>query len=592
MSILNIISLLGGLALFLFGMSTMSSGLEKLSGGRLEMLLERLTNNIFKGILLGTVVTGIIQSSSATTVMVVGFVNAGMMKLGQTVGVIFGANIGTTVTSMILSLGDIQSGNVLLQLLKPTSLAPIISVIGTALLFFSSNEKRRDLGLIFVGFGVLFFGMNTMEAAVVPLKDMPEFISMITMFSNPVVGVATGAILTAIIQSSSASVGILQALTSTGAIRFSAAAPIILGQNIGTCITAILSSLRANKNAKRAAMIHLYFNLIGTIVFLTIMYMVQTFIHLSFWDDIMTRGSIAIFHLFFNVFTTALLLPFNRLLVKLAMITIRDDAEQGAPEISVLDERFLASPSLALEKSRDVVVSMGHVAQSNFKRSAELETVGYDAKKIESIKHSEEILDKNEVKIDNYLIKLTDRELTGDESFLISELLHSVVDFERIGDHSVNIMQTLQGMHRADMTFSGAAKTELLTILAAVDDILDLAVQSYENYDIQKAMRIEPLEQVIDTLTEVMRARHIERLKRGECTVEIGMSFLELLISLERISDHCSNIGVYVVQQRRKGFNYETFDSHEYKRNLHRGWEADYTATYNEYKGKYLHNIR
>lgn len=593
MDFTNVITLLGGVALFLFGMSFMASGLEKMSGGRLERILERMTSNVFKGVLLGALVTAVIQSSSATTVMVVGFVNAGIMKLAQTVGIIMGANIGTTATALILSLNDISSSFVLLRLLKPSSLAPIISILGVILYMFSSRGGRKNTaGQILLGFGVLFFGMLTMETAVAPLKDIPEFGRILTQFSNPLLGLLAGMLLTAIIQSSSASVGILQALSTTGAIPFSAAVPIILGQNIGTCVTALISSIGANKNAKRAAIIHLYFNIIGTVIFLIGIYSIQAIFKLPFWDDIVTRSTIAVFHLVFNIVTTVILLPFSKGLIWLANRTIRDKEEMDEPEESrVLDERFLSSPSVALARAHDAVVQMGRLASLNFSDSVSLLN-NYDEKVVERIKTRENDLDTMEVAIENYLLKLTDRELTDKENLTHMQLLHSTGDVERIGDYAINVMEAAQEKAKLGASFSDMAKKELKAISSAVEEIMNLTLESYIHDDIEEAQRIEPIEQVIDRMTDLLKTRHIARLKKGVCQTESGTLFLELLINFERIADHCSNIALYIIQANISSGQASFFDSHEYVRKLHQGKKDEYNSVYAEYEREYLEPIR
>ncbi len=594
MDFTNVITLLGGVALFLFGMSFMAGGLEKMSGGRLERILERMTSNVFKGVLLGTMVTALIQSSSATTVMVVGFVNAGIMKLAQTVGIIMGANIGTTATSLILGMNDIDSGFFLLRLLKPSSLAPIISVIGVMLYMFSSRGGKKNIaGQIFLGFGVLFFGMLTMETAVAPLKDIPEFADILMRFTNPLLGLLAGMLLTAIIQSSSASVGILQALSTTGAIPFSAAAPIILGQNIGTCVTALISGIGASKNAKRAALIHLYFNIIGTVIFLIGIYAVQAVFTLPFWDDIVNRSMIASFHLVFNIGSTLVLLPFSKGILWLATKSLREtgEREDEGPASGVLDERFLTSPSVALARAHDAVVHMGRLASLNFSDSVLL-LENCDEKITERIKTRENDLDILEVAIEHYLLKLTDRELTDRENMLHMQLLHSTGDVERIGDYAINIAEAAQEKSKLGTSFSGSALKELKAISSAVEEILNLTIDSYIHDEVEEANRIEPIEQVIDLMTEMLKTRHIARLKKGNCQTEAGALFLELLINFERIADHCSNIALYVIQANISSGQAGFFDSHEYVRKLHQGKKDEYNRVFAEYESTYLEPLR
>ena len=584
MSIADIVSMLGAIATFLFGMTTMSDGLEKLSSGRLESILERLTSNVFKGVLLGALVTGLIQSSAATTVMCVGFVNAGIMKLRQTVGIIMGANIGTTVTAQLLRLGDISEDNIVLMFLKPSFLGPILAALGILFYMFIKGGHKKTVGQIVLGLGLLFIGMETLEAAVSPLQDLPEFQSLFVAFANPFLGVLVGAVVTALIQSSSASVGILQAISSTGVVTFDIAIPLIMGQNIGTCVTALLSSIGASKNAKRTAMIHLSFNIIGTVFFLVVLYAGNALFHFPFWTAVMDRGSIANLHLAFNVACTALLLPFNGLLVKLVEHLVPGDADER--EVSVLDERFLSSPSLALEKAHDAVVQMGAFALDNYRLSVEL--LGqYDTKKLERLNETEVALDKLEGTLDNYLVKLTDRALTPEESKKVSELLHTVSDFERIGDYSVNISESATVLHDRGISFSPAAQKELAAMTGAVGETLEKAAACYESRSGELASQVEPLEEVVDLMRDELRSRHIERLKAGECTVELGSQFLELLINLERISDHCSNVAINIIRQTAHKGDLILTDSHAYMRMLHRGESQEFDEMFEAYRKKY-----
>lgn len=586
MGVLDVLSLFGGLALFLYGMTIMGSGLEKISGGRLERILEKLTSKVIYGVLVGTAVTGIIQSSSATTVMVVGFVNAGIMSLNQAVGVIMGANIGTTVTAQILRMGDISSDLLVLQLLKPTSLAAIVAVIGFILFFSSKKGFKHDLGQILLGFGILFYGMSRMEGAVVPLKDSPAFINLFTTFSNPIFGILIGAAVTAIIQSSSASVGILQALSSTGVIPFSAAAPIILGQNIGTTVTALLSSIGASRNGKRAALIHLYFNVIGTAVFIAVLYGIKQF--LPFWDDPVDRGTIANFHTIFNFGTVILLFPFTNFLVKLAQKTIpnkpNDDEE---PELEVLDPRFLASPSLALDKAHETVVQIAYLAQKNMSRAVKMLSEP-DEQKMTRLMDTEEVIDRADSRLGNYLIALTERDLTMQESRMQTDLLRSVSDFERIADYIVNVAEISPSLTKNKLSQCGMS--DLTAMFDAISEILKLTVKTYSERDVNSAYLIEPLEQVIDGMTSLLRSRHIERLKRGICGAEQGTSFVEMLVNLERIGDHCSNIAVSVIATY--GEDTEDFDSHEYVRKMHHENAFEFNKNYAEFENRYLKPLR
>ncbi|WP_347563618.1 Na/Pi cotransporter family protein [Pseudoflavonifractor sp. 524-17] len=584
MSLTNVISMFGAIATFLFGMTTMTDGLEKLSSGRLESILERLTSNVFKGVLLGALVTGLIQSSAATTVMCVGFVNAGIMKLRQTVGIIMGANIGTTVTAQLLRLGDISSDNFFLLLLKPATLGPILAVIGIFFYMFLSGGRKKVVGQIILGLGLLFIGMKTLETSVAPLQEMPEFQALFVAFSNPVLGVLVGALVTALIQSSSASMGILQAMTSTGVVTFNIAVPLIMGQNIGTCITALLSSIGASKNARRTAGLHLLFNVLGTAFFLVVLYGGNALFHFPFWLSGMDRGSIANLHLAFNLGCTALLLPFNRLLVVLVERIIPGDADQR--EVSVLDERFLSSPSLALEKCHEAVVQMGRFAQENYHLAVELLT-HYDAKKLERLNETEVALDKLESLLDNYLIKLSDHSLSPAESAHVSELLHTLSDFERIGDYSVNLSECAALLHNRGLTFSGTAKIELASMTSAVGETIDRAVECYEHRSPEEAIWVEPIEEVVDLMRDELRLRHVERLKNGTCTVELGSQFLELLINLERISDHCSNIALYIIRQTAPRDALIRTDSHAYIHDLHHGMDKEFDQMFQKYRKKY-----
>ena len=579
----------GAIATFLFGMSTMTDGLEKLSSGRLEHILERLTSNVFKGVLLGAVVTGLIQSSAATTVMCVGFVNAGIMKLEQTVGIIMGANIGTTVTAQLLRLGDIDADNIVMMFLQPSFLGPILAVVGIIFYMFIKSGHKRIVGQIVLGLGLLFIGMNTMSSAVEPLKDLPEFQAMFTAFSNPLLGVAVGAAITALLQSSSASMGILQAISTTGVVSFNIAMPLIMGQNIGTCITALISSVGASKNAKRTAMIHLFFNIIGSVFFLVVLYAGNALFRFPFWENTMDMGSIANLHLAFNIACTALLLPFHRQLVKLVKAVVPGDAEER--ELSVLDDRFLSSPSLALERAHDAVVQMSEFARDNYRLAVEL-IWKFDAKKLERLNETEVALDKLEGLLDNYLVKLTDRALTAEESTRVSELLHTLSDFERIGDYAVNVSESAVVLHDRNITFSPQARAELERLTAAVGETLDKTVACYQSRQRTLAVQVEPLEEVVDLIAATLKNRHVERLKAGECTIELGTQFLELLINLERMSDHCSNVALHILRQTSSPDDKVRIDSHAYMHELHHGgFNQEFDDLFQEYRTKYFQPI-
>lgn len=589
MDIANIVAMFGAIATFLFGMSTMTDGLEKLSSGRLEHILERLTSNVFKGVLLGAVVTGLIQSSAATTVMCVGFVNAGIMKLEQTVGIIMGANIGTTVTAQLLRLGDIDADNIVMMFLQPSFLGPILAVVGIIFYMFIKGGHKRIVGQIVLGLGLLFIGMNTMSSAVEPLKDLPEFQSVFTAFSNPLLGVAVGAAVTALLQSSSASMGILQAISTTGVVSFNIAMPLIMGQNIGTCITALISSVGASKNAKRTAMIHLFFNIIGSVFFLVVLYAGNALFRFPFWENTMDMGSIANLHLAFNIACTALLLPFHRQLVKLVKAVVPGDAEER--ELSVLDDRFLSSPSLALERAHDAVVQMSEFARDNYRLAVEL-IWKFDAKKLERLNETEVALDKLEGLLDNYLVKLTDRALTAEESTRVSELLHTLSDFERIGDYAVNVSESAVVLHDRNITFSPQARAELERLTAAVGETLDKTVACYQSRQRTLAVQVEPLEEVVDLIAATLKNRHVERLKAGECTLELGTQFLELLINLERMSDHCSNVALHILRQTSSPDDKVRIDSHAYMHELHHGgFNQEFDDLFQEYRTKYFQPI-
>lgn len=589
MNIANIVAMFGAIATFLFGMSTMTDGLEKLSSGRLEHILERLTSNVFKGVLLGAVVTGLIQSSAATTVMCVGFVNAGIMKLEQTVGIIMGANIGTTVTAQLLRLGDIDADNIVMMFLQPSFLGPILAVVGIIFYMFIKGGHKRIVGQIVLGLGLLFIGMNTMSSAVEPLKNLPEFQSVFTAFSNPLLGVAVGAAVTALLQSSSASMGILQAISTTGVVSFNIAMPLIMGQNIGTCITALISSVGASKNAKRTAMIHLFFNIIGSVFFLVVLYAGNALFRFPFWENTMDMGSIANLHLAFNIACTALLLPFHRQLVKLVKAVVPGDAEER--ELSVLDDRFLSSPSLALERAHDAVVQMSEFARDNYRLAVEL-IWKFDAKKLERLNETEVALDKLEGLLDNYLVKLTDRALTAEESTRVSELLHTLSDFERIGDYAVNVSESAVVLHDRNITFSPQARAELEKLTAAVGETLDKTVACYQSRQRTLAVQVEPLEEVVDLIAATLKNRHVERLKAGECTIELGTQFLELLINLERMSDHCSNVALHILRQTSSPDDKVRIDSHAYMHELHHGgFNQEFDDLFQEYRTKYFQPI-
>lgn len=583
MDIFDVLTMLGGLALFLYGMHTMGEGLTKVSGGKLERILEKLTSNPFKAVLLGAMVTAVIQSSSATTVMVVGFVNSGIMKLNQAIGIIMGANIGTTITSWILSLSGIESDNLFMQFLKPSNFAPILALVGIAFIMFLNSQKKKDIGMILIGFAVLMFGMDTMSGAVKPLADVPEFTGLLTMFSNPVLGMLAGAFLTAVIQSSSASVGILQALCATGSITYGTAFPIILGQNIGTCVTALISSVGANKNARRAALVHLYFNIIGTAVFMILFYSINAVVSFDFFGDVAGPAGIAVIHTVFNVFATLILLPFARGLEKLAYITIREDEDEKEKKEmgSLLDERFLEQPAFAMERCRQVAAAMAELSQKALTEAISLITK-YDEKKAKAVYRMEDEVDHYEDLLGSYLVKLSSRNLTEKDSRSLSTILHCIGDFERISDHAINIEESARKLYDQKLKFSEKAVGEVQVFTRAVTDILNLSIRAFEEEDEELANDIEPLEEVVDRLNKKMKKRHVKRLQNGKCNIETGLILSDLATNFERVADHCSNIGVCVIQIKE-----DSFDTHEYLDTLDKGEDTYFNQKYKEYKNIY-----
>lgn len=583
MDIFSVFTLLGGLAIFLFGMNVMGEGLEKRSGDKLKSILEHLTSSPFKGLLLGAGVTAIIQSSSATTVMVVGFVNSGIMKLSQSIGVIMGANIGTTVTAWILSLSGIQGDNFFIQLLKPSSFAPVLAFIGIIFVMFSKSENAKTTGTIFLGFTVLMTGMDMMSAAVTPLATNPDFANLLLLFSNPILGILTGALLTAIIQSSSASVGILQALSITGSITFANAVPIILGQNIGTTVTALLSSIGTNKNARRTAVIHLCFNVIGSVCFLILFYGIQATIGFPFINDPINAAGIAAVHTIFNVVSTLILFPFTKWLEKLAYVIIKDDGPSGKKEkISLLDERLLATPSVAIARAKDVTDHMAALARDSVLSAMSL-IKDYNAEKILEIRENEETVDMYEDKLGTYLVKLSRESLSLEDSHEISNLLHSIGDFERMSDHAVNLSEVADEIHSKKITFSSDCIKEIQVISQAVAEILKLTTEAFTKEDLEIAKQIEPLEQLIDRLKNKMKNRHIQRVRKNECSIETGFVFSDLLTNYERVADHCSNVAVCLIEVAN-----DSFETHEYLSNVKDSGGNDFVKRYEAYKQKYV----
>ncbi len=585
MDIFSIFTMFGGLALFLYGMNLMGEGLAKVSGGKLEQILERMTNSTGKAVLLGAAVTAVIQSSSATTVMVVGFVNSGIMRLSQAVGVIMGANIGTTVTSWVLSLAGIDSSNFFVQFLKPSSFSPVLAVIGMILIMFSKSDKKRDVGSILIGFAILMFGMDTMSSAVKPLAEVKAFTNILTMFSNPVLGMLAGLVLTAVIQSSSASVGILQALCGTG-LGYATALPVIMGQNIGTCVTALISGIGANKNAKRAALIHLYFNLIGTIFFMSLFYLLDTFVGFPFMNDNATKLGIAVIHTIFNVFATLFLLPFAKGLEKLACLTVRDESgnpaeEQKKQEFMLLDNRFLDKPAFAVERCKQVSFQMAALSEKAIMQAvALLDNYNDDVRR--EIIEIENKVDRYEDELGTYMVKLAGKNMSENDSRAISMLLHCIGDFERISDHALNISETAQEMHDKKIRFSEKAKAEIRVYTKAMIDIMELTTKVFYNGDIQLATAVEPLEEVIDGLNVELKKRHVKRLRNGECTIELGFILSDIISNYERVADHCSNIAVCLIQIHDDGF-----DTHEYLEQIRSEENREFMEMYRKYKKNY-----
>lgn len=584
MDFFSILTMLGGLALFLYGMNAMGDGLAKVSGGKLERILEKLTSSPIKAVLLGCGVTAVIQSSSATTVMVVGFVNSGIMKLEQAVGVIMGANIGTTVTSWMLSLTGIESDNFFMQLLKPTSFSPILALIGVILIMFVKSEKKHDIGAIMLGFAILMFGMEMMSGAVEPLADVPEFTNILTMFSNPILGLIAGTVLTAVIQSSSASVGILQALCATGSVSFATALPIIMGQNIGTCVTAMISSIGAKKNAKRAALVHLYFNIIGTLVFMIAFYSINAVVHFSFLGHSANAAGIAVIHSVFNIVATVMLLPFRKGLVKLACLTMPDSEEDlalAAKDENVLDVRFLEKPAFAVQQAKHAAVDMAEVSRRAVFTAMDLLT-DFNEEKADQVERYEQKVDRYEDEIGTYLMQISGGQISREDSQTVAMLLHSIGDFERISDHAMNLCEVARQMQKKEGKFSKKAVEELKIYTDAVREIIAMSYQAFEEEDLKKAEMVEPLEEVIDHIDKEEKKRHMKRLRKEKCTIELGFCLSDIAMNLERIADHCSNIAVYMIQ-----INEDVLDTHEYLDQVKQEDNEDFDVMYNQYRKKY-----
>ena len=587
MDIFSVLSLIGGLALFLCGMNTMGDGLVKLSGGKLEGILERLTSNRIMALLTGAMVTAVIQSSSATTVMVVGFVNSGIMQLGQAVGIIMGANVGTTITSWLLSLTGIQGTSMVMQLLKPSSFSPVLAAIGIILTMTAKdNNKKKDTGGILLGFAILMFGMETMSEAVAPLADNEAFTSILVTFSNPILGMIAGAVLTAVIQSSSASVGILQALCATGAVGYSTAIPIIMGQNIGTCVTALISSVGASRNARRASMIHLYFNVIGTVLFMVVFYSVNKFVDFAFMDANVNPAGIAIIHSLFNVGCALVLFPFANVLVKLAKISVPGNEEEKNEDelpqkLMALDERFLDSPAFAMNLSRTAVEEMAMLATDSFSKALN-NMKNYSADTVEEIKRTEELIDKYDDIIGSYLVKLSGGDMNVDDSRSMSVLLHCINDFERISDHARNMAENAEEMKEKGITLSDECLRDMDVFFGAIEEILQITVKSFQENDYELAKHVEPLEDTIDALCLEMKNRHVIRLRTGECSLFTGMYYEDIVTDAERVSDHCSNVAIYLIEIKQG-----EFDPHKYLEEIKDTEDRWFKKKAKEYKVKY-----
>lgn len=584
MDIFDLLNMIGGLALFLYGMHIMGNGLSKMAGGKLESILEKLTTKRIFAVLLGAGVTAVIQSSSATTVMVVGFVNSGIMKLSQAVGIIMGANIGTTITSWLLSLTQIDGDTIWLTLLKPSSFSPILAAVGIIPIMAGKNEsKKKDIGNILLGFAILMFGMETMSSSVSGLASNASFANLMTAFQNPVLGMAVGAIITAIIQSSSASVGILQALCATGAVHYSVALPIIMGQNIGTCVTSLISSIGASKNAKRAAMIHLYFNLIGTVIFMVVFYAINSFVDFAFLGKSANAAGIAVIHSLFNIGATIVLFPFSDMLVRLARISIPDgnNKRESLEDTIAIDERFLARPAFAMELCRGKVREMAEYTKKAMELAIEV-LISYDEEKAREVIRLEALADKYEDILGSYLVKLSSKNISTADSQSMSIILHSISDFERISDHAMEIVKSAEEINTKGLSFTKHAKQEIATLCRAVHDICNLTIDSFCKDDESGATHVEPLEKVIDTLVKKIKENHIRRLKKGKCTIEMGFILEDILMGLERISDHCSNIAVEMITIYDNDYS-----THGYFKNFSKEERASFDLEYEEGIKKY-----
>lgn len=587
MDIFSVLTMVGGLALFLYGMDVLGDGLKKVSGGKLEIILEKLTSNKLMAILLGAGVTAVIQSSSATTVMVIGFVNSGIMKLSQAVGVILGANVGTTVTAWLLSLTGLEGSSLVLQLLKPSSFSPILAIVAVIILSMSKKGKHKDVATIMIGFAVLMIGMDTMSNAVKPLAEIPEFTNILLMFSNPVLGMLIGLVLTAIMQSSSASIGILQAMCVSGAVSYSTAIPIIMGQNIGDCVAALLSSASAGRMAKRAAFVNLYYKIIKAAVFMAVFYALNAFLHFAFLGKPASALGVAVIHTAFNVVSVILIYPFTQVLEKLVYLTIpKSDAENQAQEavgreIQILDSRFLSRPGLALEHCKNAAIDMANLARESLFLSIQL-LEAFDKKAADKVIELEELVDNYEDELGSYLVKLSSKHLTEKDSQEISVLLHSIGDFERISDHAINIMESAEEMHEKKLYFSRKAEEELKIFTEAIKDIVNTTVQVFQQEDLKLAAMVEPMEEAVDNLNSEIKKRHVKRLRKGKCTIEMGFVLSDITTNYERVSDHCSNIALCLLQ-----LNEENFGTHGFQDSMSVKDNAAFTAEVNRLKEHY-----
>ena len=587
MSIFMVLSLIGGLALFLYGMQMMGDGLKKVSGGKLEMILEKLTSNKIMAVLLGAGVTAVIQSSSATTVMVVGFVNSGIMSLSRAVGVIMGANVGTTVTAWILSMTEITGQSLFLQLLKPSSFSPVLAIVGVAILMVSKKEKRRDGATIMLGFAILMFGMEMMSGAVEPLAESEEFQNVLLMFANPVLGMLVGCGFTILIQSSSASVGILQALSATGAVTNLSAIPLIMGANVGSTTTALISSIGANRNAKRAALVHFYFNIIKTVTFMVLFYSLNAIFHFAFANEPATAVGIAIIHSSFNIAAAIVFTPVSAIFEKMAYVTLpkleseEEDKIPAKSDIQILDPRFLETPGYALEQCKNAAVDM-----ANYSKEALFLAIDqirkFDKKSAARVINLEELVDHYEDELGSYLVKLSSRHLSEKDSQELSVLLHCIGDFERISDHAINIMESAREMNDKNLSFSKKAEEELSVFTGAIKDIVNTSILVFQEEDLKLALQVEPLEEVIDHLNVEVKKRHIKRLRKGKCTIEMGFVLSDISTNYERVSDHCSNIALCLLQ-----LNEDNFDTHMYQENISASDNKEFNAEYKRLRARY-----